>query len=1471
MAVIPITDLTPDTAPPADESIQGIVTLSWPYSSSTRQCAILLADRDFRLRNRKGQVRVRFTGASAEAVARSRIGIGEEVVLSLNGASWEKDPEATRTPGKSVDGELFFGKKLALRIARDTGEIDVNVDAPVSPARSPTKGSGLTTPVPKAVNGLRQTFDGTAEALPSYTYTSPAFVKRLRLSGESVLDSAYDIFNDGEVELDHAQKTKRTSFRRNLKWRYAERSPSPTKATFDGEVESPLRRSPLRDAAPEEVGLEDKAVSMLPPPLPRLHLPQEPSADQADALEQQEDPSTPKLQPVKSPTLPLPSPFPTETAQPQLPLSVPLPQAHRQHGEIPLAEAPMQIAQPNEEAERYALDEDMLHSDALADQPDTLQVLSDTEPDTEPDGEVDGVEFVRPENVVAEEDFVQRPSEKKALDGYGDAVRETVVPDVVEAERFESVAHDQAENTVAVDKVPRDEQWNREGIRPSVAEPQHGHTLPTEPKTPIKSGVRMPATDFGLDGTSSAAPSAHVTPQSEKDRVMARTYRSLFGFRASPEPPPRQGEVESPAAKAGLSEMARARLAASGVQVEQSQQPAPDVDPQEAAVEEIDTAATSDGPGILPEDGQQSATKETSREARVEAEDTVVERSSPASSAAPGSPIDRNEHLVREPATQEYQPQAEGTVEQASSPLASVALDTLEQSNDLMAEAAPREERVETKDTFVVDSSPLMSLAPDVLMQEDDYLEPVTAPTEEQIDGDDMFEKNSGAVTSTAPGFLTEQSEHPEAGAPLREDQADEADVFEDKSGLVASQSAQRPESKPGRHPETEVIELGSSSEEESAGESKAESGDESENESHSTEYRPSQASILQFQSPEIQDSLEDSETEDLTEKQPEAEGAAETFQIMDEEAWSPGDRSERSATTPELDSKQPSLQAEIPESNRFPIHTPTEAPTSASDQIIALPEIDADNIPPNSTAATTVIELGSSSPAERSSRSLAEGMHERDGLLESFIEPDKLSLSGSEKIKEEATQAEAFKDASPSETEAQFEVTSLTSDAARADKDFPAENQVQREHSAQEEASVDRLGSEMESQVEATNMGSDIQMTETVSPASKQVQPEHPATLTMQMQAPSYPILPLSPSNSQSLQEMPSQGVLDSQMHETVASVLPPTPQLTQVESFTKLPESIEEALQPSQESEVDTPAQSQDSRAEGVVPTSIRRTPARKSYGARLSNVPDVISAWFSPKRSGAVAAELDEEQQQSSSRRNALPQVNGAAHATTNERIDTELLRPSPAQVNGLSTTLSYFTPLANLEGLLNASSQQARGTSTVDVLAVVMTQTKEPTRAKGGPRDYCTIFRIGDTSVPFPGSVRVEIFRPWKATLPVAQVGDIILLRAFAAKSRKRQAFLLSTDASAWCVWRYQDQAPTLENARKPVWARNAGSEDSGAVREEIKGPPVELGEEEREQTRRLRLRWQEHVHSEDHGTREASDDADLDGNAVTAKL
>ena len=236
-----------------------------------------------------------------------------------------------------------------------------------------------------------------------------------------------------------------------------------------------------------------------------------------------------------------------------------------------------------------------------------------------------------------------------------------------------------------------------------------------------------------------------------------------------------------------------------------------------------------------------------------------------------------------------------------------------------------------------------------------------------------------------------------------------------------------------------------------------------------------------------------------------------------------------------------------------------------------------------------------------------------------------------------------------------------------------------------------------------------------------------------------------------------------------------------------------------------------------------SSKKTPSKRSFTSRFGNVPEVISAWFSPRRS--TRPSLDEDETKVDSSINEKP----------------ELLQRTSS--NGIITSSAYYTPLSNLDQRLNPSSQPGVD-NTIDILAVVADETKAPERAKGGPRDYFTIFKIAD---PSSGEAKaftsVDVFRPWHATLPVAKVGDVVLLRGFAVKSRKRQPYLLSTDASAWLVWRFDegDGMKRPGTATSPRRTRRSSVVGLGA-REETKGPPVELGEEERQRAKELRAWW-----------------------------
>lgn len=94
----------------------GIVALIWPYSSSQKAISILLAEPDFRLRHERGQVRLHFSGPSAQAMKESGLSIGDEISLALEGAEWVKGAAFSSTPGKGIDWELRFRRRLVLQV-----------------------------------------------------------------------------------------------------------------------------------------------------------------------------------------------------------------------------------------------------------------------------------------------------------------------------------------------------------------------------------------------------------------------------------------------------------------------------------------------------------------------------------------------------------------------------------------------------------------------------------------------------------------------------------------------------------------------------------------------------------------------------------------------------------------------------------------------------------------------------------------------------------------------------------------------------------------------------------------------------------------------------------------------------------------------------------------------------------------------------------------------------------------------------------------------------------------------------------------------------------------------------------------------------------------------------------------------------------------------------------------------------------
>ncbi|KAG4437216.1 hypothetical protein IFR05_007305 [Cadophora sp. M221] len=225
---IPIAQLNPELAAPATRAIKAVVTLTWPYSSATGSVAFLLSEPDFRLRRKRGQVRVRFSGSSAKAVAASGIASGDEVIVCLDGVEWISDDVTVVTPGRGIEFELRFSERLLLQFRQEDSEeiktIDLDHPPPeeavVAPARIPTPEPEQPL-LPTNTPSINRTIIGTKIG---DEWSSPAFIKRARTSYGSLFESEYDIFaeEDGSIAGKGRKRTRLSST-----WRYASRSPTP--------------------------------------------------------------------------------------------------------------------------------------------------------------------------------------------------------------------------------------------------------------------------------------------------------------------------------------------------------------------------------------------------------------------------------------------------------------------------------------------------------------------------------------------------------------------------------------------------------------------------------------------------------------------------------------------------------------------------------------------------------------------------------------------------------------------------------------------------------------------------------------------------------------------------------------------------------------------------------------------------------------------------------------------------------------------------------------------------------------------------------------------------------------------------------------------------------------------------------------------------------------------------------------------
>lgn len=1612
--VVPIQELDTSTDPPRNSTIHAVVTLLWPYSSSTRQCALLLSERDFRLRARGGQIRVKFSGPAARSVAEGKLGIGNEVVLELGSGQWVRDEVgvAVHVPGKSV-GELQFGRGVRLRVQKEGAEdveIDVAEDAvdeteqeqEREQEQEQEKASAQVMRTPAKRTSSTANFRSSIGSTPGNTaiYSSPAYMRRA--AKFSYLDGLSRLFEDEWENQDLPRKKARTSIGEVKSWRVVDRTPSPerrssasvaqvdqemtevedvdserptgshpvvepsdsqapaaegasvisspvfARAQTEPRVNSPSKSlesqlSPLEQLATS--ALEDQQSNKIQAPCaasayPRLSLPSAsptPQPHEAEAVVglPTDDPVTPRLLPLSSTALPSTtpqiSPLATKLAFEaqsdaerteeinNASQTVELPDVHAEVDVDTLA-TPKAATEDLLEQIQFApsdtgsaaetraddVNAETMTSEASRDvdallQPNLIDLAEEdgfsdeeAEKDTFPDQEADETLSAHEhDDEIMQEDDDHDVFDAATLGGERMSDEDTTE----DREMYEMRGHGRQwldESTTEKDSDLEEQQPMQDELNGQAAvqpiPPRNTREASQQPgfapastllhaaETPVKApsvvtekvvtttplaGPQLQAdrTVTSIEATTPAAKTADTpktTPQSARDKVMKRTFSSLFGIKGTPSP-----EKED--------------LVRSG-------------DGTNDAVDLISQTKRDDGEQqTLESDRLQSSSEGNQQYAQIE-EDTATVYNELSTSLA------QDDHAQQEAATfaSDMQPSLSAAAEHPPEQLEETSPPESPQVEDMLPEQQPAE--LINLDSDSEEDDQVEAAAPDQTPSKPEKLalEPQRRPSARPADvpvatRDEVEPASANAIYGSAEEVEASIPEPIVVKEPEMTGQHETSDAHQSSSSR-SSPINDALVSKDEEHDATGQSELPAVSE--SIVQPDVLTADA--NELLPTSTFPESSAHVEPEHPSLAeyDFRESAQSESLgifegledipgqvydAEMQVDGPGSSlektkSTNILIPQEAMDVGDVAaaaalEQSHVDQGLDDANHSAEEDVEMLSNDPaLREPSQASiqSQVAEDDVKVQDHGAREASSRPVSRDTIedfspVVLGSMSHRiadivsyESAAERLQELQSQEDAGAADEMDQEALRISSMTNMIDEVAS-----ESTPSCAEKHTEVIDILSSPLESFDFSP----VRLTRSTQELVSTPQPGDTLEiketavtvessaglEEEEADNkeegLGNQLQTPDNT--AEQRLEPTRESLNEINMQtslagdpANVEEVAHITPSLSPSAIDGQTVGPDAGVSHANAAqAAMQPTPLDTQISSDQQPSpnHNSSKASKKSQMSQADHHEEQQIDvpPPEQEVPP---KTPARKSFRSRLSNVPDVISAWFSPKRS-SIAAQQSEKK----------PQVDKPA-ASTADAVQPD--RTPKKHASGISTAHGYFTSLASLDQHLNPSSQQA---GAVDVLAVVTDFTKDPERAKGGPRDYYTVFKITDQNMSANSDVRVEVFRPWKAVLPAADVGDVVLLRAFVVKSKKRQPFLLSTDTSGWCVWRFAEHSravrgPDRADGDRPVWARRMSH---GDVREEVKGPPVEYGLLEMEEARKLREWWND-THDEPQG-------------------
>ncbi|KAG6052188.1 hypothetical protein E4U33_000567 [Claviceps sp. LM78 group G4] len=264
-APTPIAQLSPDIVDAKSRVLDGVVTITWPYSSVTKSIAFILAEHDFLLRRRQGQLRVEFFGTSGKAVADAKIGGGDKVRLSLDGSQLAHCDTTTALPAGSLEWQLKYTHRLHASIWKD-GCPETETLIIDGPENAPDETTELD-PIPQVTSPVRSVHEAEHEpdtiatphtqksgvrskrmassAFEEEEFASPAFIKRARVSYGSLFEGDFDSLVNMPGRKREQKRRKSRFSMGNATWTYNSRSPSP-----DADCKSKAEDSDSPEPAP---------------------------------------------------------------------------------------------------------------------------------------------------------------------------------------------------------------------------------------------------------------------------------------------------------------------------------------------------------------------------------------------------------------------------------------------------------------------------------------------------------------------------------------------------------------------------------------------------------------------------------------------------------------------------------------------------------------------------------------------------------------------------------------------------------------------------------------------------------------------------------------------------------------------------------------------------------------------------------------------------------------------------------------------------------------------------------------------------------------------------------------------------------------------------------------------------------------------------------------------------------------------